>query len=99
MGSESEALGWKHVFSAFHRANMSTQDTQVNTVGCIFSSKNQTEYLKTLYLRRVARTCIVAVQVGTTLIVLIRSLRTKAYVIATSYLFHVLQTQHRFCKY
>ena len=46
MGSESEALGWKHVFSAFHRAKMSTQDTQVNTVGCIFSSKNQTEYLK-----------------------------------------------------
>ena len=35
-----------------------------------FSSKNQIEYLGTLWLRRVARTCIFAVQVGTALIVL-----------------------------
>ena len=28
-------------FKAFHRAKMSPQDTQVNTISCIFSSKNQ----------------------------------------------------------
>ena len=48
---------------------MSSQDTQVNTVGCIFF-QNQIEYLKTLYLHRVTRTCIFAIQVGTALIVL-----------------------------
>ena len=56
-----------------------------------FSFKNQIKYLKTLYLRRVARTCIFDVQVGTALIVLIRGLCPKAHVIATSYLFPVLQ--------
>ena len=70
---------------------MSSQDTQVNTVGCIFLPKKQIKYLKTLYLRRVARTCMFVVQVGTALIVLILSLRPKAYVIATSYSFPVLQ--------
>ena len=70
---------------------MSTQDTHVNTVGCIFSSKNQIKYLKTLYLAIVARTCIFAVHVGTVLFVLIRSLSPKVHVIATSYLFPVLQ--------
>ena len=46
---------------------MSTEDTQVNTVGCIVSSRNQIKYLKTLYLAIVARTCIFAVHVGTVL--------------------------------
>ena len=45
----------------------------------------------TLYLRRVARTCIFAVQVGTALIVPIRSPRQEAHVLITSYLFPVLQ--------
>ena len=68
---------------------MSTQDTQVNTVCYIFlPKKKQIKYLKSLYLRRVARTCIFAKEVG--LIVLIRSLGPKAHVIATSYLFLVL---------
>ena len=42
---------------------------------------------------RVAHTCIFAIQVGTgaAVIVLIRSLRPKAHVVATSYLFPVLQ--------
>ena len=42
-------------------------------------------------MRRVARPCIFAVHLGTALIVLIRSLRPKAQVSATSYLFLVLQ--------
>ena len=92
MGSGSEVLRWKNGFRAFHRAKMSSQDTQD----------------KTLYLRRVARTCIVAVQVGTARFVLIGSLRPKAHVIATSYLFQVLQNCvdllikhniYRYCKY
>ena len=61
MGSGSEALGWRNGFRAFHRAKMSSQDTQVNTVDCIFLPK-KIKYLKTLYLHRVARTCIFAVQ-------------------------------------
>ena len=80
-GSGSEDIGWKNGFIAFHRAKMSSQDTQVNTVGCIFLPKT-----KLKFLRRVARTCIFAVQVGTARIVLIRSLRSKAHVIATSHL-------------
>ena len=56
-----------------------------------FSPKNQIKYLKTLYLRRVARTCIFAVYLlSTARIVLIRSLRPKSHVISTSYLFPVL---------
>ena len=71
---------------------MSSQDTQVNTVGYILFQK-QIKYLKTLYLPRVARTCIFAVQVGTALIVLIPSLCPKADVVAIwyMYLFPVLQ--------
>ena len=39
MGSGSEVPGWKNGFRAFHRDKMNSQDKQVNTVGCIFSSK------------------------------------------------------------
>ena len=70
---------------------MSPQDTQVNTAGCIFLPK--TKLFKTLYLRRVARTCIFVVHVGTAFIgfnSLIRSLRPKTHVFASSYLFLVL---------
>ena len=88
-GSGSETLGKKNGFRAFQRAKMSSQDTQVNTVGCIFS-KNQMKYLKTLC--RVAHTCIFAVQIGTGLIVIIRSLRPIAHVISTSYLFPCYKT-------
>ena len=69
---------------------MSSQDTQVNTGGCICLRK-QIIYLKTLYLRNFSRTCIFAVQVGTALIALIRSLLPKAHAIATPYLFLVQQ--------
>ena len=82
---------------------MSSQDIHRNTVGCIFLPKPKLNNLKTLYLHRVARKCIFAVQVqvGTALIVFMRSLRPKAHVFATSYLFSVLQnceTQHRSLK-
>ena len=77
-------------FRAFHRAEMSSQDTSKHC-WLHFSSKNEIRNLKTPYLRRVTRTCIYSVQVGTVLIVLIRSLRPKAHVIATSYLFPLLQ--------
>ena len=78
MGPRSEALGWRNGFRAFHRAKMSSQDTQVNTVGCISHPKKQIKYLKTLYLGRVACTCIFAVHEGTALTVLIQSLRLKS---------------------
>ena len=42
-------------------------------------------------MRRVSRTCLVAVQVGTAHIVLIKSLRPKAHGMATSFYFQVLQ--------
>ena len=87
----SEAHRWKNGFRAFHRAKVSLKDTQVNTIGCIVIPRKQIKYLKTLYLHIVACTCIFALQVGTVLIVLIRSLRPKVHVIATSYLFPVLQ--------
>ena len=64
MGSGSEALRWKNGFRAFHRAKTSSQDTQVNTVGCVFLPKKQIKFLKTLSARRVARTYILAIQVG-----------------------------------
>ena len=51
-----------------------------------FASKIQVKYLNTLYLRRVAHTCI-----GTALIVLILSLRAKVHFIDTLYLFPMLQ--------
>ena len=41
MGLGSEALGWKNGLRAFHKAKTRSQDTPVNTVGCIFLSKNQ----------------------------------------------------------
>ena len=41
MGLGSEALGWKNGFRAFHKAKTRSQDTQVNTVGCIFLSKTK----------------------------------------------------------
>ena len=91
MRSGSKVHKWKTGFRAFHRAKMSSQDTQVNNVGCIFLPKNKLNTFKTLYLRRDARTCIFAVHVGTVLIVLIQSLRQKVHVIATLYLFPVLQ--------
>ena len=87
MGTGSEALGWKNGFRAFHRAKLGSQTTQINTTGCIFLPKIQIKYFKTLYLCKVERTCIFA----TAFTVLIRSLRPKAYVIATLYLFPVLQ--------
>ena len=84
-GQGLKPSGEKNGFRAFHRAKMSTQ---VNIVGCIFFQKpKQIKYLKTLYLRRVARAFIFAVQVGTARIVLTRSIRHKAHVIATSYSF------------
>ena len=35
-------------YRAYQRANMSLQDTQLNTISCIFSSKNQIKYSKTV---------------------------------------------------
>ena len=88
MGSGSEALRWKNGFRAFHRAKMSTQDTQVNTVSCTFFQKpKHIKYLKTLYLRRVARTFIFVVQVGQYVLCLYEVVRPKAQVRATSYSF------------
>ena len=45
-GLGGEALGWKDGFRAFHRAIMSSQDTQVNTVGCIMLPKAKLNTLR-----------------------------------------------------
>ena len=44
--SKSEALGWENGFRAFHRAKMSSKDTQVNIVGCFFLPKNKLNTLR-----------------------------------------------------
>ena len=35
-GARGEALWQKNGFRAFHRAKMSSQDRQLNTIGCVF---------------------------------------------------------------
>ena len=90
MGSESEALGWRNGFRAFHGAKMSSQDTQVNTVGCIFLPKTKLNTLRPYTWAELHAHAYFFLQVGTALIVLIRSLRTKAHDIAISYLFPVV---------
>ena len=67
----SEALGEKVVSETFKGLNELSRHTS-KTICCIFSSKSQIKYIKTLYLRRVARTFIFAVHVGTTFIMLRR---------------------------
>ena len=74
---------WKMVSTHFTGLNLALK-TRSKHCWLHFSSKNQIKYPENLKLCRNARTCIFAVQVGTALYVLIRSLRPKAHVIATS---------------
>ena len=46
MGSGIEVLRWKNGFRAIHWAKMSSQDIQVNTVGCIVLPKTKLNTLR-----------------------------------------------------
>ena len=82
-------------FRAFHRAKMSSQETQVNTVACMFLPITKLKSEAPILAPNGTR-MHTAVHVGTALIgsyvQALTKFSPKEYVVASSYLFPVLQS-------